>query len=83
MDNVGIYGNLPRMTAASGSGSQRDNRKAMSGESAGGRTDNGQPSAMQAGGNRAAAGSAEAAVPSSYRRKVREYFQRVAEETGK
>ena len=81
MDHVGLYGNLPAQ-ADLDSGASRGNRQ---GTAAGGRDmggDAGHSLGAGATGQGRAGGSAEASVPLSYRRRVAEYFQRIADETG-
>jgi hypothetical protein len=81
LDNVGLYGRMPMMEQSSG-GSRRNQQTGAVG-TRGGTTPPGRsmpgtanPSA------RTASGSAEALVPVPYRRRVAEYFQRIADETG-
>ncbi|MFN0055046.1 MAG: hypothetical protein ACKV0T_22975, partial [Planctomycetales bacterium] len=82
MNNMGLYGNLPTkgnpQSSKSGGGKQ--------GPTIGGsfRTDADRPAAsrLDPHGMLKAAGASESAVPVRYRRRVEQYFQRIAEETG-
>src|SRR5205807_4295106 len=83
LDNVGLYGGLPGLDDSTGggaaSGDQRPGpARGNSAASRAGAQANG-PGAM-AGPN--AAGAGDAVVPPRYRRRVAEYFQRIADETG-
>ncbi len=81
--NIGLYGALPGLGESSGlssvggGGSGRPGSAPRSGSQPGVSVNT--PSGKSPG----ATGSGEAAIPPAYRRRVAEYFQRVADETGK
>jgi hypothetical protein len=81
LDNVGLYGSLPAL----GGGDGRQSRDRWAGPARGargGRSESARPSGPEAEAKRGAAGAADALVPAPYRRRVAEYFQRIADETG-
>ncbi|HYH66789.1 MAG TPA: hypothetical protein VD866_18995, partial [Urbifossiella sp.] len=78
---VGLYGNLPGLGSSSGAGpvgGSGDGR----GDGQGGVTRTGPGPAAPGCRPPGASGASDAAVPAAYRRRVAEYFQRVADETG-
>lgn len=81
MDNVGLFGNLPGLADAQpGQGNQPGAPGAMR---PGGVRDWSRPAASDTGNNlRLPAGAADVAAPLPYRRRVADYFQRLAEELG-
>ncbi len=83
LQNVGLYGNLPTTgSPAAGTGMSakpRPGQPGESGSSGGGQT---RPAAPMQQGKTNVGGAADTTVPAPYRRKVAEYFQRIAEETG-
>lgn len=82
MQNVGIYGNLPTRGNQTRRGSaDRGGGIGLSGGDGGGNDSSSVWSARQSG-MPALGGGADAAVPASYRRRVGEYFRRVADELG-
>jgi hypothetical protein len=82
LDNVGLYGGLPGMEdMPPPTGPARAGRGAAGGTGAGG-GERGKPGATAAGNNTAGSSGSEAQVPTLYRRRVAEYFQRIADETG-
>jgi predicted nuclease with TOPRIM domain len=79
--NVGLYGSRPRMSKASQSKGGRGDPGAN--VRAGGQAPDAEaPTATESGGRVKSAGESDVAVPSRYKRKVGEYFQRVADELG-
>lgn len=82
LNNVGLYGGQPRVEQAGNSGQARDRRVGGPGNPRKGGPDGDQPSTIEAAARRSAAGAADTAVPTPYRRRVAEYFQRIADETG-
>ena len=83
MNNVGLYGNSPLMSSSSqrgGAGGQQGN---LPGGRNAARPDRANPNAADAARRGQVGGASDAAIPPSYRRKVAEYFQRIAEEAGK
>jgi hypothetical protein len=80
--NIGLYGNIPTrgQWAANSSGGQA-NRGLMS-DGRGGPDEKNDPSAIGSIGKTRTQGESDAAVPPEYRRRVGEYFQRVADELG-
>jgi hypothetical protein len=82
MENVGLYGAPPSEVDAANAGAGRSDRMGQRGASQGGGSDAARPSRAGGSGPTQAAGAAEASVPLSYRRRVAEYFQRIADETG-
>lgn len=82
LNNVGLYGSLPRPTgkpSRSGGGKSTPGALANGG---GGPGDAGDPENASAPSHLKAAGDTGANVPARYRKKVGEYFQRVADELG-
>jgi hypothetical protein len=80
MNNVGMYGHLPtRSTPGGGGGGQNGKGSTMD---ASGGTDTGDAMTADALGKNRSAGEAAAAVPPQYRRRVGDYFRRVADELG-
>lgn len=83
LENLGLYGNLP--SADSG----QDDRSTASSRAGAGRTRTqrgvapGQAIGAAGSTTTDAQSAAEASVPLSYRRRVAEYFQRIADETGR
>ncbi len=77
--NTGLYGRIPRKQA----GGARAGRSALGGNTPGETSSNppGQAGATAPGGMQAS-GESDVAVPPQYKRKVGEYFQRVADELG-
>jgi hypothetical protein len=82
LSNVGLYGNIPTrgQWAANSSGGQAN--RGISSDGRGGPDDNSDPSAVGSAGKTKTTGESDAAVPAQYRRRVGEYFQRVADELG-
>jgi hypothetical protein len=82
LENIGLYGNLP--TQGNPSGAVASQRRLVAGVPGGGVGTADLPwSTRFASDESQAAGAAEAAVPPQYRVKVQEYFERIAEETGR
>jgi hypothetical protein len=77
--NVGIYGQMARMSKASKSGGGRADRGAST-DGRGNPDDPGNAFVEDAGGRQKIGGQAEAAVPVKYKRRVGDYFRRVADE---
>lgn len=82
LDNVGLYGNLPTLAGAAGSGDRRDGTGLGESGLAGRGSD--RPNTMMIEALRAlqATGSTGASTPEPYRRRVSEYFRRIADELG-
>jgi hypothetical protein len=81
LDNLGLYGNLPTAEAGQDSKSTHSNRSAAARANRG-RGDPGRPGSADGSAPGEAQSATEAAVPFTYRRRVAEYFQRIADETG-
>ena len=81
LNNVGLYGNLPTLVASARRGSGRSTAGGP-GRSVGAAAAHHAPETTTAPGALHAAGTAQTAVPASYRRRVADYFQRIADETG-
>ncbi len=79
--NVGIYGDLARLAKASKSGGGKA-EKGVSTDGRGGLDDKGNPLGVDASAKGRTAGEADAAVPVQYKRRVGDYFRRVADEIG-
>jgi hypothetical protein len=80
--NVGMYGDMARMARMSKSGGGRA-EKGASTDGRGGLDDKGNPMGVDASAKGRAAGEADATVPVNYKRRVGDYFRRVADEIGK
>ncbi len=82
LENLGLYGNLPALESAKDSRSAHGSRSAQArGTSARG-ADTNRPDGTTGTTPTEAQGASDATVPLSYRRRVAEYFQRIADETG-
>ena len=81
MDNVGLFGNLPALGEAAGDGSSP--RGQGSGNQQGGSVRDWSRPAASGNTSTPASGAADTNVPLPYRRRVADYFQRLAEELGK
>jgi hypothetical protein len=79
--NVGIYGDMARIAKASKAGGGRSDQ-GISTDGRGPRDDRGNPLGVTATAKGRAAGEADAAVPVQYKRRVGDYFHRVADEIG-
>jgi len=79
--NIGLYGRLPAIGEASGTGRVGGGNPGRPGAATGGSRPGG-PGSAQGSKPPGAMGTADAAIPAPYRRRVAEYFQRVADETG-
>jgi hypothetical protein len=79
--NVGIYGDLAKMSKVSKSTGGRA-EKGMSTDGRGGLDDRGNPVGVDASAKGRTAGEADATVPVNYKRRVGDYFRRVADEIG-
>jgi hypothetical protein len=81
---IGLYGSLPGVGDATGLGPIGGGRSGSGRDGAGARggTQPGEPAGAAAGRPPGAPRPGDVAVPAAYRRRVAEYFQRVAEETG-
>jgi hypothetical protein len=84
MDNIGLFGNLPGLSEPqSGDSARQGNRPGLPGSvREGGIRDWSRSPSSEAGSGRLPAGTADVAAPLPYRRRVAEYFQRLAEELG-
>jgi hypothetical protein len=80
MKNVGLYGNLPTMQASSGRGS--GNKQAGDGRRVGAAPMGEQSTRVAAtnAGETKVLGDVEGRTPPTYRRRVSEYFRRIADE---
>ena len=79
LKNVGLYGSLPRMSKPSQAKGGRGDQGGAD-RSGGTSPDADDPSATESTDRTKAAGASDTAVPPRYKRKVGEYFQRVADE---
>jgi hypothetical protein len=79
--NVGIYGDLARLAKASKSDGGKA-EKGVSTDGRGGLDDKGNPLGVDASAKGRTAGEADANVPVQYKRRVGDYFRRVADEIG-
>jgi hypothetical protein len=78
--NVGLYGGMPAHASEARSGAGPD--RGLPGAGRDGQPGEGEPGAYDAKGRLNASGQSDAAVPERYRKRVGEYFQRVADELG-
>ena len=80
--NMGLYGGLPAAIGSAGAGfSENNNAAAVDGGSlASGAYQDDSPDSFGAPAETAASGAADAAIPVRYRRRVGDYFRRLAEE---
>jgi hypothetical protein len=83
LDNVGLYGGLPTLAGGERSGSGSGNRAGRPRETGEGGSERANTPAAADATQPGAAGAADATVPAPYRRRVADYFQRIADETGK
>jgi hypothetical protein len=81
LNNVGLYGNMPT-ASSSRSGSGRSATGAGSFHDDGPNADRRPLETVDGDRGASASGHAEAAIPAQYRRRVADYFQRIADETG-
>lgn len=82
LQNVGLYGALPALGEAGLRGSAADGRGLMRGAGYEGNVIRLQSLRFEALGSLRAAGTADPAIPVRYRRRVAEYYQRIADELG-
>jgi hypothetical protein len=82
MNNVGIYGNLPTRSSAAASSRGGKHSRGVSADGSGLPDASNDPFTVGADGQQRIAGEAAAAVPPQYKKRVGEYFQRVADELG-
>ncbi len=82
LQNVGLYGNLPTLAGATGSGHRRDGLTGVMGGQDGGPGHTPNVTVIEALRELSATGSSDVAVPEAYRRRVGEYFRRIADELG-
>jgi hypothetical protein len=82
INNVGLYGSLPTLVASSRPASGRSAAGAGSKQSVGVTVADQSPDTTTANGPLRAAGQAQTAIPTPYRRRVADYFQRIADEVG-
>jgi hypothetical protein len=80
MSNVGLYGRLPTRSVPGGGGGGK-NGKGITQDASGG-SDTGDAAMADAISKNRTAGEAAASVPPQYRRRVGDYFRRVADELG-
>jgi hypothetical protein len=81
LNNVGLYGNLPTLATSARRGSGHSAAGGR-GRSDGAATDRHAPETTTAPGALNAAGQAQTTIPAPYRRRVADYFQRIADEIG-
>jgi hypothetical protein len=81
LKNVGLYGSLPKMSKSSKNAGGRA-QQAGGAHSEGQTPDSEDPSATDGAARMKAVGASDTVVPPRYKRKVGEYFQRVADELG-
>jgi hypothetical protein len=82
LDNIGLYGNLPTLAASARQGSGRLTDGAGPSRTGGSTTPRHGPETTSAPGALQAAGQAQIPIPAPYRRRVADYFQRLADEIG-
>jgi len=82
LHNVGLYGSRPTLVASDRRGSARSAVGPASGRSAGSAAARRAPQTTATSAALRAAGQAQTAIPAPYRRRVADYFQRIADETG-
>jgi hypothetical protein len=82
LENVGLYGGLPGLDAMPGDRPSSSGRMGSGGGSNVRTGEAGRPGSVDPRNPQAAGGSGEGAVPVQYRRRVAEYFQRLADESG-
>jgi hypothetical protein len=78
LKNVGLYGTMPMRASASKSGDGRADKGA--GSRSDGKADNDNPDGNANASGTQAQGENDPAVPPQYRKRVGEYFRRVADE---
>src|SRR5262249_52905096 len=83
LENVGLYGDPAGLGEMTADGRSSENRGAVTSGSKRGTERAARPQTARADEKGSAAGGTEAPVPLPYRRRVAEYFQRVADETGR
>ena len=81
IENVGLYGGLPGMGESESSGSFSNSRPGTARAPRTGGSEPAHPAATGSNEHRSGAGT-EGAIPPLYRRRVADYFQRIADETG-
>ncbi len=82
MNNVGLYGSNPTLVSSPRQGSSRTSLSGGSGRSQGATNVRGAPELSRPPGAPGAAGASQAGVPAPYRRRVADYFERIADELG-
>jgi cell division septum initiation protein DivIVA len=82
LNNVGLYGSMPTLEASARQGSSRSATAAGSGRGDGATAARRAPSLTTAPATVRATGTAQTAIPAPYRRRVADYFQRIADEIG-
>ena len=82
MNNVGLYGSLPTLVSSPRNGSGRADRSGRAGRSQGTSVARGAPEPSRTPGAPGAAGQSQAGIPAPYRRRVADYFERIADELG-
>jgi hypothetical protein len=84
-DNIGLYGgaNLPQDFASSRAGKNSTSKKDGGGAAATRDSGDNAPRANETPGGQVQGSTGEAAVPITYRRRVADYFQRIADETSR
>ncbi len=82
LENVGLYGNVPGLGELPGSRPSTRSRAGGNGPTSGRGGDAGQPTGNDPRNSPTVGGPGEGMVPAQYRRRVAEYFQRLADESG-
>jgi hypothetical protein len=82
MNNVGLYGSLPALVSSARQGSGHLSAAGGRGRSQGTAVARRSPELNKAQGATAGAGAPQADIPAPYRRRVADYFERIADELG-
>jgi len=82
LNNIGLYGNRPTLLSSARQGSGRSAAGAGAGRPAGATAARRAPETTSTPDALRAAGQAQTTIPANYRRRVADYFQRVADEIG-
>ena len=81
MNNVGLYGSLPTLVSSARQGSGRANTTGGPGRPQGTTVAHRAPELTASPGALRGAGASQATIPAPYRRRVADYFERIADET--
>ncbi len=82
MNNVGLYGSLPTLVSSARQGSSRTNTTGGPGRPQGTTVARRAPEVTASPGALRGAGASQATIPAPYRRRVADYFERIADELG-